>query len=129
MIEGGESALAQIDANAFWEPAPHLTNTKHWFNIKPVRANAEWFNSLEPELQECLRTTGEEVFGDVRATSRQQESETLDELRSEGVTVVDEPTDLDVWKTRAATFDEAYFAKHPEAADFIAEVKSYATGE
>jgi TRAP-type C4-dicarboxylate transport system substrate-binding protein len=129
VIEGGESAIAQIDANAFWEPAPYVTNTKHWFNIKPVRANAEWFDSLDAELQDCLRTTGEQVFADVRATSREKELETLDKLRSEGVTVVDEPADLDEWKARASAFDEAYFAEHPEAADFIAEVKSHATDQ
>jgi TRAP-type C4-dicarboxylate transport system substrate-binding protein len=127
VIEGGESALAQIDANAFWEPAPYLNNTKHWFNIKPVRANAEWFNSLDADLQDCLRTTGEEVFSEVRATSREVEGETLEKLQAEGVTVFEEPTDLDEWKARAATYDQAYFDKYPEAEDFINEVKSHAS--
>ncbi|MFD1507219.1 TRAP transporter substrate-binding protein [Georgenia yuyongxinii] len=127
VIEGGESALAQIDANAFWEPAPHLNNTKHWFNIKPVRANAEWFNALEPELQDCLTTTAEEVFDEVRTTSRQLEAETLEKLQAEGVTVLEEPTDLDEWKARSATYDEQYFAKFPEAEEFIADVKSLAS--
>jgi TRAP-type C4-dicarboxylate transport system substrate-binding protein len=127
VIEGGESALAQIDANAFWEPATYLNNTKHWFNIKPVRANADWFNSLDADLQECLRTTGEEVFAEVRQTSRDIEAETLEKLQDEGVTVLDEPTDLDEWKARSATYDEQYFAKYPEAEDFINEVKSLAS--
>lgn len=127
VIEGGESALAQIDANAFWEPAPHLNNTKHWFNIKPVRANAEWFNALDSDLQECLRTTAEEVFAEVRTTSRDVEAETLEKLQAEGVTVMEEPTDLDEWKARSATYDEQYFAKYPEAKDFIDDVKSLAS--
>jgi TRAP-type transport system periplasmic protein len=127
VIEGGESALAQIDSNAFWEPAPYLNNTKHWFNIKPVRANAEWFNGLEPELQDCLRTTAETVFDEVRATSRDIEAETLEKLKGQGVTVLEEPTDLDEWKARAATYDEEYFAKFPEAEEFISDVKSLAS--
>lgn len=128
VIEGGESALAQIDSNAFWEPAPYLNNTKHWFNIKPVRANAEWFDSLDAELQECLTNTASEVFAEVRETSRQIEAETLARLEAEGVTVHDEPSDLDEWRERAASYDEIYFERHPEAEEFIAEVKSLASG-
>lgn len=125
VIEAGESALAQIEANAFWEPAPHLTNTRHWFNIKPVRANADWFNSLDPELQDCLTTTGQEVFANVRQTSREAEAQTLEDLEAEGVTALEQPTDLDEWRERAATYDEEYFAQYPAAEDFINEVKSY----
>lgn len=124
VIEGGESALAQIDANAFWEPAPYLTNTKHWFNIKPVRANAKWFNSLDSDLQACLTDTASTVFADVRKTSRQIEAETIERLKAEGVTVHAEPSDLDEWRKRSATFDEQYFERYPEAEEFIAEVKS-----
>nr|NLD39668.1 TRAP transporter substrate-binding protein [Actinomycetales bacterium] len=127
VIEGGESALAQIEANAFWEPAPYLNNTKHWFNIKPVRANADWFNSLDGELQNCLTTAGDSVFTEVRATSRAIEAETVEELQAEGVTVFDEPADLDEWKARSATFDAQYFSTHPEAEAFINDVKSLAS--
>jgi TRAP-type C4-dicarboxylate transport system substrate-binding protein len=127
VIEGGESALAQIDANAFWEPAPYLNNTRHWFNIKPVRANAEWFNSLDADLQECLRTTGEEVFTDVRQTSRAAEADTLEKLQGEGVTVVEQPPDLEEWKARSAAYDQQYFDKYPESEDFIEDVKSHAS--
>lgn len=126
VIEAGESALAQIDSNAFWEPAPYLTNTKHWFNIKPVRANAEWFNSLDAELQECLRTTAEEVFTDVRRESREIEAATVEKLQAEGVTISPEPADLDEWKARASTYNEEYLSSHPDAEDFINRVKSLA---
>lgn len=127
VIEGGEGAVAQIEANAFWEPAPYLTNTKHWFNIKPVRANADWFNALDPELQDCLTTTAQDVFAQVRADSREAEVATLEELEGEGVTVLAQPSDLDEWRDRAANYDEEYFTQYPEAEDFIDEVKSYAS--
>lgn len=129
VIEAGEGALAQIDANAFHEPAPYLTNTKHWFNIKPVRANADWFNSLDDDLQSCLQTTAEDVFADVRETSRQVEAEAVEELQAEAVTVFEEPTDLEVWRDRSATYDEVYFAEYPEAEEFINEVQSHAEGD
>lgn len=126
VISGGESALAQIEANAFWEPAPYLTNTKHWFNIKPVRANAEWFNSLDADLQDCLRSVGESVFTDVRMESRQIEAETLEELQEQGVNVLPEPEDLEEWRARAETYNQEYLAQHPDAKDFIDRVRELA---
>lgn len=127
VVDSGEGAVAQIDANALWEAAPYLNNTKHWYNIKPVRANSDWFNSLDADLQKCLTTAGDEIFTEVREASRTIESETLDELKAKGVTVVNEPSDLEEWKARSATYDEKYFTKHPDAKEFIDEVKSYAS--
>jgi TRAP-type C4-dicarboxylate transport system substrate-binding protein len=126
VIDAGESALAQIDSNAFWEPAPYLVNTKHWFNIKPVRANSQWFNGLDKELQECLTSVGESVFADVRAESRERESATLEKLTEEGVTVLDEPTDLDEWKARSDSYNAEYFAKYPGSEEFIEQIKALA---
>ena len=122
VIDAGESALAQIDANAFWEPAPYIVNSKHWFNIKPIRANTAWFNSLDAELQDCLTTVGEKVFAEVREESRAIEAETLEKLEGEGVTVAAEPSDLDVWEERAAEYNAEYFAKYPGSEDFINQV-------
>lgn len=124
VIEGGESALAQIKANAFWEPAPYLNNTHHWFNIKPVRANAAWFNGLDADLQKCLLDAGDQVFDEVRKTSRAIEAATLEELQAQGVTVLQQPSDLPEWEARAAIANQAYFEQHPDAKTFIDKVKS-----
>lgn len=126
VIEAGESALAQIDANGFWEPAPNLVNSKHWFNIKPIRANAAWFNGLDQDLQDCLTSVGESVFADVRQQSRDEEAATLEKLEGEGVTVLAEPTDLDEWKTRADVYNAEYFAKYPGSEEFITQIKALA---
>lgn len=126
VITAGESALAQIDSNGFWEPAPYLVNSKHWFNIKPVRVNSEWFDGLDPELQECLTTTGESVFADVREESRSIEAETLERLAAEGVTILDEPTDLDQWRALADEYNAEYFEKYPGSQEFIEQIKALA---
>jgi len=122
VIDAGESALSQIDANAFWEPAPNIVNTKHWFNIKPIRANTAWFDSLDAELQDCLTSVGEKVFADVREESRAIEAATLDKLESEGVNVTAEPTDIDEWESRAEVYNEEYFDKYEGSKEFIDQV-------
>jgi TRAP-type C4-dicarboxylate transport system substrate-binding protein len=126
VIEAGESALSQIDANAFWEPAPKLTNTKHWFNIKPVRANSAWVKGLDKELQDCLRSVGESVFADVRKTSREMAQTTLEKFSAKGVEVVAEPSDLAEWKARSDNYNARYFAKYPGSEEFIKKVKTLA---
>lgn len=126
VIEAGESSLAQIQSNAFWEPAPELTNTKHWYNIKPVRANSEWLESLPQELQDCLYDVGDQVFADARQQNRADSEQMLADLEAQGVTVHESPADLDVWRERSAEFDAEYFARYPEAQEFIEQVKSLA---
>lgn len=128
VIEAGESSLAQIEANAFWEPARQLTNTQHWYNIKPVRANSAWLESLPQDLQDCLREVGNEVFAEAREQNRAQAEQMLADLQAAGVTVHEPPADLDVWRERSAEYDAEYFAKYPEAEPFVEKVKSLADG-
>lgn len=124
VIEGGEGALAQIDANAFHEPAPHLTQTHHWYNIKPVRVNSAWLNSLPQELQDCVYDVGDEVFRDAREASRQDMDERIEKFEAQGVEVYDEPEDIDEWAERAATYEEEYFERYPDAEEFIERVRA-----
>lgn len=126
VIEAGESSLAQIQANAFAEPAPELTNTRHWYNIKPVRANTQWLEGLPQELQDCLYEVGDQVFTEAREQNRAQADEIITELESQGATVSDTPADLEVWRERSAAYDAEYFEKYPEAEPFIEQVKALA---
>lgn len=124
VIQGGESSIAQIDSNAFWEPAKNLNNTHHWFNIKPVRVNAAWYDSLAPDLQKCLKESAVEVFADVRKNSREKEAATLEKLQAKGVTVKMQPDDLPEWEKIAADVNEKYFAQYPEAKALIDKVEA-----
>lgn len=126
VIEAGESAVAQIQANAFWEPARNLTNTKHWYNIKPVRANSEWLNRLPQELRDCLTEVGAEVFSEAREQNRAQAEEMLAEMQAGGAVVHEPPADLTAWEERAQVYNEEYFVKYPEAEEFIERVKALA---
>jgi TRAP-type transport system periplasmic protein len=127
VIDAGESALAQIEANKFSEPAKNLTNTQHWYNIKPVRVNSQWLRSLPDDLQTCLRDVGEREFKKAREENRTQAEAILTKLKADGVTVHETPADLDTWRQRSAAFDTEYFEKYPDAKPFIEQVKALAT--
>jgi TRAP-type C4-dicarboxylate transport system substrate-binding protein len=126
VIDAGEASLAQIKANAFWEPAPFLTNSKHWYNIKPVRVNTEWFESLPDDLQACLQDTAGTVFAEARQQNRDVAASILEELEAEGVTVSDTPGDIDDWEKRANEFTEEYVAKYPDAGPLLERVAELA---
>jgi TRAP-type C4-dicarboxylate transport system substrate-binding protein len=122
VINAGESSVAQISAGAFWEPAPHLVNTKHWYAIKPVRANSAWFDGLPAELQSCLTEVGKRVFTEARIANRALAEGMLADMVDGGAIVHEVPSDIEEWAERAAAYNETFFAEQPEAKDFIDKV-------
>jgi TRAP-type C4-dicarboxylate transport system substrate-binding protein len=127
VIDGGEGGISQIDQWRFYEPAPHITQTHHWYNIKPVRVNSAWLRSLPQDLQACVRDEGQKVFAAARQRVREDMAARLEKWRAmEGVEVYDTPADIDEWATRAAQYEREYFAKYPAAEDFINRVRALA---
>lgn len=127
VIDAGEGAISQIDEWGFYEAAPHITQTHHWYNIKPVRVNSAWLNSLPEDLQACVREEGEAVFAAARQRVREDMAERLDKWRaSDAIHVYDTPEDIDQWAARAAEYEKEYFEKYPEAKDFIERVRALA---
>lgn len=127
VIDAGEGAVAQISQYNFYEPAPYLTQTEHWYNIKPVRVNSDWLNSLPADLQECISEEGQDVFASAREETRSDAEARLDNFREmEGVEVFDTPDDISEWQARAAEYEGSYFERHPEAEEFIEEVRALA---
>lgn len=127
VVDAGEGAVSQIDELSFYEPAPNLTQTKHWYNIKPVRVNSDWLNSLPEDLQECIYEEGQAVFSEAREKVRTDAEARLDGFReSDNVQVFDTPDDISEWKARAAKYEESYFEQYPEAREFIERVRALA---
>lgn len=127
VIDAGEGAISQIDEWRFYEAAPNLTQTHHWYNIKPVRVNSAWLKSLPADLQECVHKEGHDVFAAARKKVRDDMAVRLDKWRAkDGVNVYDTPPDIDEWTKRAAAFEAEYFKKYPQAEDFIKRVRALA---
>lgn len=125
VIEGLEADFFSIDGFKWYEQAPHLTLTNHWFLPKAVRVNATWLDGLDPEMREMVRSTAQEAFAKQRETNRAGMADALAKLKTAGVTVHELTDDeKQKWVETAAPLFEQFGSASPETAEMIAEIRS-----
>lgn len=104
-IDGGENPLATLYSRKHHEVSKYLILDGHVLNFTNFVCSADWFNSLTPEQQELLLSTGKEAG--VYNNEKQAEADAyyLDLMVKEGVTVTypDEAT-LQGFRDKAAAF-------------------------
>lgn len=90
-VDAAENDTSGYSNMKFWEQAPHLSLTGHFFLYKPVIANKEAMDSLSNEQREEF----DEIFREV--TEKQWEmfatnfESDLEALRENNVTIIEEP--------------------------------------
>ena len=106
-IDGAENPLATLYGRKLHEVAKYLILDGHVLNFTTWVMSADLFNSLTPEQQELLVSTGEEAGLYNNDLVDESNDEYLQKIKDEGVTVV-EPTEevLDGFKEKAAAFYE-----------------------
>lgn len=126
VVDAAEGAIPTIQAMAFHEPAPNITLTHHWINLKAIRVNTAWLESLPAELQDCVWQEAADVAERQRERRAEDETEeVIAELEGRGVEF-HELDDLEEWRAAAEPYTEEYLEKYPEARDFIERVQSLA---
>jgi TRAP-type transport system periplasmic protein len=125
VIEGLEADFFSITGFNWYEQAPHLTLTNHWFLPKAVRVNAIWLDALSPDLQDMLRSTAQEAFAVQRATNRAGMADALDGLVAAGV-MVHELSDAEkaLWVETAAPLFDQFGSASQATADMIAAIRA-----
>jgi len=125
VIEGLEADFFSILGFNWYEQAPHLTLTNHWFLPKAVRVNAAWLDGLPPELQELVRNTAVEAFAEQRQTNRAGMADALDKLVAAGVTVHElSDEEKALWVDTASPLFEQFGSASPETAEMIAAIRA-----
>lgn len=125
VIEGLEADFFSILGFNWYEQAPHLTLTNHWFLPKAVRVNATWLDGLSPELQEMVRNSAKEAFAEQRSTSRAGMASALDDLVAAGVTVHElSEEEKSQWVEASAPLFEQFGQASPETAEMIAAIRA-----
>ena len=106
-IDGAENPLATLYGRKLHEVAKYLILDGHVLNFTTWVCSADWFNSLTPEQQELLISTGKEAGEYNNEVQAASEAEYLQKMKDEGVTVV-EPTEevLEGFRTKAQAFYE-----------------------
>lgn len=125
VIEGLEADFFSITGFNWYEQAPHLTLTNHWFLPKAVRVNATWLDALAPELQDMVRETAQTAFAGQRQANRAGMADALAGLVDAGVTVHELPdAEKALWVETAAPLFSQFAQASPETADMIEAIRS-----
>lgn len=106
-INGAENPLATLYGRKLHEVAKFLLLDGHVKNFTTWVGSADFFNSLSKEQQELLVSTGEEAGLYNNDLQEKSESEYLQKMKDEGVTVTElTPETLAQFKEAAAPFYE-----------------------
>jgi TRAP-type C4-dicarboxylate transport system substrate-binding protein len=125
VIEGLEADFFSINGFNWYEQAPHLTLTNHWFLPKAVRVNAGWLDGLDPGLQDMVRSTALEAFAGQREANRTGMAAALDGLVAAGVTVHELSDEEKVlWVETASPLFEQFGSVNEETAAMIAAIRA-----
>ena len=97
VVDGAEQPIANYKSNAFPEVAPYLMLDGHTLGAVQVIITDDAWNKLSAEQQNILMEAGAAASQYNREISEQKENEVLEELKADGVTVID-VTDKTPWQ-------------------------------
>ena len=97
VVDAAEQPIANYASNAFPEVAPYLMLDGHTLGAVQVVITDEASNGLTEDQQAILMEAGEYASANNRANSENKENEVLEQLKADGVTVV-EVEDKAPWK-------------------------------
>ena len=97
VVDGAEQPIANYKSNAFQEVAPNLILDGHTLGAIQVIITDEAWDKLTPEQQDVLVQAGKEASDFNRQISEEAENKVLDELKAEGINVIEVP-DITPWQ-------------------------------
>ena len=97
VVDAAEQPIANYSSNAFPEVAPYLMLDGHTLGAVQVVITDEAWNGLTEDQQAILMEAGEYASANNRKNSENKENEVLEQLKADGVTVV-EVEDKAPWK-------------------------------
>jgi len=89
VVDAAEQPIANYQSNAFPEVAPNLILDGHTLGAIQVIITDEAWDKLTPEQQDVLTEAGKYASEYNRKISEEAENKVLDELKANGVSVVD----------------------------------------
>ena len=97
VVDAAEQPIANYQANAFPEVAPNIILAGHTLGAIQVVITDEAWDSLTPEQQDVLTEAGEYASQYNRQISQETEDKILEELKADGVNVI-EVDDITPWQ-------------------------------
>ncbi|NOZ33130.1 MAG: TRAP transporter substrate-binding protein [Alphaproteobacteria bacterium] len=127
VISGLEADFFSIKGFQWYEQAKHLTLSYHWFLPKAIRVNGAWLDALPGDLQDLVRSSATQIFGEQRQANRDNAAAALDDLKAEGVAVHELSAEEKArWVQATDSLFEEFGQKSPETAAMIANIRALA---
>ena len=106
VVDGAEQPIANYKSNAFPEVAPYMILDGHTLGAIQVIITDEAWNKLSADQQKILMEAGKVASEYNRSISEEKEKEVLEQLKADGVHVID-VTDKTPWQNAVkAVIDE-----------------------
>lgn len=119
-IEGQENPINVIYSYKLWEYGQkYVTLDHHSYSTAIITMSLDVFNSLDAETQQIFLDAAQEAAEYERAWVAKQEAAQLEEIKSHGVEVIENP---DVESFRAAV--QSVYDAYPQYADYIARIQA-----
>ncbi len=122
VVDGAEQPIANYKSNAFPEVAPNLILDGHTLGAIQVVITDEAWDKLTEEQQNIIMEAGKYASEFNRTISEEAENKVLEELRTEGVNVVDVP-DITPWQEACKEIIESSTANNKELYQQILDMK------
>lgn len=119
-IEGQENPINVIYSYKLWEYGQkYVTLDHHSYSTAIITMSLDVFNSLDAETQQIFLDAAQEAAEYERAWVAEQEAAQLEEIKSHGVEVIENPG---VESFRAAV--QSVYDAYPQYADYIARIQA-----
>lgn len=122
VVDGAEQPIGNYKSNAFHEVAPYLILDGHTLGAIQVIITDEAWDSLTEEQQDILVEAGKLASEFNRELSEKVENDVLEELKAEGVTVV-EVDDITPWQEAVKEVVEKETAEYADLYQKIVDMK------
>lgn len=122
VVDGAEQPIANYKSNAFPEVAPNLILDGHTLGAVQVIITDEAWDALTEEQQNILTQAGEYASEYNRSISQEAEDKVLEELKADGVNVV-EVNDIAPWQEACKAIIESSSADNKELYQQILDMK------
>ena len=97
VVDGAEQPIANYKSNAFPEVAPYMILDGHTLGAIQVVITDEAWDKLTPEQQDIIVEAGKAASEYNRSISEEKENEVLEQLKADGVKIV-EVDDITPWQ-------------------------------
>ena len=119
-VDGQENPVNVIYSYGLWDYGQkYVTLDRHSYATAIITMSLDVFNTLDTETQQIFMEAAQEAAEYERAWVAEQEGGQLDEIKSHGVEVVENP---DVESFRAAV--QPVYDAYPQFADYIARIQA-----